>query len=174
LARKCREIEKTYLVTDNKELMSLLSAVPDLKILEIKSDYALGDWVRIIEKREAEEIRMALVLNPFAPLRSEENIMECFQRLMIDGLADGIEAVAGPHRDEARYLTTKEVARPNAFSFWKRVSLLEGPILGGDFSLIPYVVPEHSLLSLENKANDANVAALFSHACDFLEPLHSR
>lgn len=98
------------------------------------------------EKKEGERFRLVLVLNPSASYLSTENIMESFQRLIVDALSDGIMAVNEDERgtrwnvDLDGYLIGQDVSSVDALALWKRDILDHGFKGSKEFRVIPYPI----------------------------------
>lgn len=98
-ARNCPEIVKTYVLTDFEEVARSAgrhgAAVFPAKSLGSGGEKGLTgsvlrDVVEKAEHKDGETYRYVLVLDAQRPLSNPFSVLECFQRMMIDGDVAGI------------------------------------------------------------------------------------
>jgi N-acylneuraminate cytidylyltransferase len=103
LAKSCHEIVKVVVSTDSPEIAEVAkkygASVPFLRPAELAKDDTptwpvLQHALNTVEKQDGENYRWLLLLEPTTPCRHPQYVMECFQRMMINGDADGIVGVS--------------------------------------------------------------------------------
>lgn len=96
--KSCREIVRIAVASPTPHV---LAEAHKLGVHPVERPASSPVWVAMraallaLERKDGEDYRIILAANPFMPFRDPMNVMECFQRLIIDGEADGIAATNG-------------------------------------------------------------------------------
>ncbi len=165
LVKNCQEIQKVLLGTNLEALHNFSSTENTFQIFRSNKTESLRSCTEVLEKREGDVFKWILVLNPFYPFRSPENVMECYQRVLIDGLARGIQSVCESSLDKSMMGPSFETA----LGIWRRDWIFSNMEEDDSSHVIPYEMPAYSFVSLENQENDVNVASLVKNPCHILD-----
>lgn len=104
-ARECREVTDVIVSTDSNEIADVAKTygapVPFTRPAELAKDdtplwpvlqHALAE----MEKKNAKQYEMLLLLDPTTPCRRPQYVADCFKRLKADPKADGVIGVSKP------------------------------------------------------------------------------